>query len=203
MVLSPLFNAGLLADIIVKDATSRDVLKAVTNPIKQLGATLMLLGFVLYIFALILFLYMKDQFPERECEDMASCFLVTAGYGMRLGGGIGEHMGFERDKGLRVDRFILDLSYFVIVLIVLLNIVFGIIIDTFSELRDRKKEKSTDTTGRCFICGIEKIVFDRESSTAFDQHIKGEHHMWSYLAFIVGITVQVCKSCCPHVVGRV
>jgi hypothetical protein len=56
----------------------------------------------------------------------------------------------------------LDLSYYLVVVIVLLNVIFGIIIDTFSELRNQKQERARDTLGRCFICGIDKHTFDSE-----------------------------------------
>ena len=62
------------------------------------------------------------------------------------------------------SRVIVDLGYFLIVLIVLLNIMFGIIIDTFSELRSAKVARLQDTTQRCFICGIDKNTFDRAAT---------------------------------------
>lgn len=36
-------------------------------------------------------------------------------------------------------RYFFDLTIFVIVNIILMNVIFGIIIDTFAELRDKKK----------------------------------------------------------------
>jgi hypothetical protein len=77
----------------------------------------------------------------------------------------------------------------------MLNIIFGIIIDTFSELRRRKVEKTEDIEGRCFICGIEKEIFDRalEGANGFEEHIKrrtGDHHMWHYFYFIAFVEEQ-------------
>lgn len=40
--------------------------------------------------------------------------------------------------GLYIPRTIFDLTFFIIVTTVGLNIVFGIIVDTFSELRDER-----------------------------------------------------------------
>jgi hypothetical protein len=56
------FNAILLFDILVKNSTSRDVLIAVTNPIKQLMATLGLALITIYVFSFLLFLfYVSDE----------------------------------------------------------------------------------------------------------------------------------------------
>lgn len=65
-------------------------------------------------------------------------------------------------------------------------------IDTFGELRTKKAERIEDTTGICFICGIDKQVFDRASDGVhgFGDHIKKDHHMWNYLFFIIYVWEQ-------------
>ena len=70
--------------------------------------------------------------------------------------------------------------------------VFGIIIDTFSELRSDKTERLRKTENYCFICGIDKLKFDRNSdgATGFKDHIQNDHYMWDYLFFIVFIFLQ-------------
>ena len=40
-------------------------------------------------------------------------------------------------------RVIYDLSFYIIINVIWLNIIFGIIIDTFAELRDEKKLKGS------------------------------------------------------------
>ena len=69
----------------------------------------------------------------------------------------------------------------------------GIIIDTFSELRELKKKRLEHTVGTCFICGIEKMAMDRAAESldkGFRRHIREDHHMWSYLKFMIFIWVQ-------------
>jgi len=69
----------------------------------------------------------------------------------------------------------------------MLNVVFGIIIDTFGSLRAEKMEKYHDTINKCFICAIDKQVFDRASDqpNGFERHIRYDHRMWNYLYFII------------------
>jgi hypothetical protein len=88
------------------------------------------------------------------------------------------------------DRYWLDLAFFIIILIVLLNIIFGIIIDTFSELREEKKEKEEDIQEKCFICNIGKAKFDMQGSGVFTRHIETEHSMWAYLNFVIFLENQ-------------
>ena len=60
------------------------------------------------------------------------------------------------------------------------------IIDTFSSLRAEKMKKIKDTIEICFICGIDKQIFDRASTEpdGFKSHVKIDHNMWNYLYFI-------------------
>lgn len=74
---------------------------------------------------------------------------------------------------------------------VLLNVIRGITVDTFSELRVAKIEKTRDIMETCFICGLDKQIFDRDkASRGFRAHIKKEHNMWNYLYFIIYIWEQ-------------
>ena len=85
-----------------------------------------------------------------ECESLRTCFLTTLNQGIRAGGGIGEYMrpsdpfGGNSIQGGDVKqdtyrywlfRLMFDLGYFLMLNIVLLNLVFGIIIDTFAGKR--------------------------------------------------------------------
>ena len=123
----------------------------------------------------------------RDCETLYRCLLVTMSYGVRMPGGIGDQM--KHTLGI---RYIIDLLFFLIVLIVLLNVIFGIIIDTFGDLRAQKLERQHDTTDTCFTCGIDKQVFDRASSepNGFKTHIRVDHNMWNYMYFIFYVWEQ-------------
>lgn len=62
--------------------------------------------------------------------------------GIRNGGGIGDSMDIlELDDSLFTSKLIFDLSYFMLINIVSMNIIFGIIIDTFAELRDAQNTR--------------------------------------------------------------
>ncbi|KAJ1445676.1 hypothetical protein M885DRAFT_415102, partial [Pelagophyceae sp. CCMP2097] len=162
-------SSFLLLDIVVKSPTSADVLNAVIYPRKQLAATLLLAFFVVYIFSIILFQSYSDQlsyddhdddtvFPE-DCRSLRRCLVVTLMYGFRLSGGIGDIFSHTWDT-----RLFIDFAYFMIVLLVLMNVIFGIIIDTFGELRSKKQERLKNTLENCFVCGLEGTTFDRAAA---------------------------------------
>jgi hypothetical protein len=188
------FTPFLLLDIIVKNATTRDVLMAVIVPANFLMWAFLFMMFIIYIFAFFIFLYYAadgiDSVPiaddtdaaEIFCDTLWHCFLSSFGYGLRSGGGIGDFMSWNAYS----NRLFLILLYFAVIMVILFNVVFGIIIDTFSSLRADKLAKQSDTVNKCFICGIDKKIFDRVSDVpdGFGRHIRDDHKMWHYLYFI-------------------
>jgi hypothetical protein len=118
---------------------------------------------------------------DNDCKNLWGCFKFVLCYGVRQGGGVGEVLKLSIGP-----RFLIDSTYFIVLIVMMLNIIFGIIIDTFSSLRANKNIRSEDTNTVCFICGINDQVFDRASSEpdGFKNHIKLDHNMWNYLYFI-------------------
>lgn len=56
---------------------------------------------------------------------------------------------------------IYDLLFFFMVIIIVLNLIFGVIIDTFADLRSEKQKKEEILKTTCFICGEEIINHSR------------------------------------------
>ena len=89
------------------------------------------------------------------------------------------------------DQWIFYYCFDLSIRFVLLNVIRGITVDTFSELRIAKILRLKDTLETCFICGVNKQIFDRDkASQGFQHHIKHEHNMWNYLFFIIYIWEQ-------------
>ena len=86
------------------------------------------------------------------------------------------------------DRYLFlvlyQFSYYLIVITVLLNVIFGIIIDTFGELRTVAESKRASMENACFICGVDRFTFDTQGG-GFKRHITEDHNMWNYLFMIV------------------
>merc|ERR1719208_39198 len=110
--------------------------------------------------------------------------------GLRNGGGIGDVLRQPSSKDpLFMIRVLYDILFFFIVIIIVLNLIFGVIIDTFADLRSEKQNKEEVIKNSCFICGLERKAFDNKYVT-FEEHVRNEHNMWHYLYFIVLIRVK-------------
>eukprot|EP00051_Salpingoeca_urceolata_P021920 m.350531 g.350531 ORF g.350531 m.350531 type:complete len:2826 (+) comp19889_c0_seq3:203-8680(+) len=183
------FGFHLLYIIVDNDILLR-VLSSVTKNGDSLLAVAGLMIVVIYLYALASFAFLRHTFDEAEgafCQTAFQCFVTSVKFGLMSGGGLGEALpsqtyGFE-EPGVRV---LFDLSFFIIINIVALNVVFGIIVDTFSELRDEKFQASENMANQCFICSLPSDDFDRANPpTGFLEHISREHHMWDYVCFIL------------------
>ncbi|XP_012156517.1 inositol 1,4,5-trisphosphate receptor isoform X2 [Ceratitis capitata] len=127
---------------------------------------------------------------ERSCDSLVMCIVTTLNQGLRNGGGIGDILRSPSSKeSLFAARVIYDLLFFFIVIIIVLNLIFGVIIDTFADLRSEKQQKELILKNTCFICGLNRSAFDNKT-VSFEEHIKSEHNMWHYLYFIVLVKVK-------------
>ena len=171
-----------------------NVVLAVTTNGKSLLLTFGLMIIVVYMFAIWAFFRFSNYFDEEgdfgvgfNCDSLLRCWLLLMTYGLRQGGGMGDIlMRPNWSDDLVGERILFDVLYFLLLIILFLNIVFGIIIDTFAELREKRAFIEDDQQSKCFICGLERSVFDREAGAqgGFEHHYKYEHNMWTYLLFL-------------------
>lgn len=75
--------------------------------------------------------------PQRPCPERAG---LTAAAPLT-------------QEPLFAARVIYDLLFFFMVIIIVLNLIFGVIIDTFADLRSEKQKKEEILKTTCFICG--------------------------------------------------
>ena len=67
-----------------------------------------------------------------------------------------------------------------------MNMVFGIMIDTFSELREAQQERKDTLTNTCFMCREHRSEFGEggKRPVRFSEHIKQEHNISDYILYI-------------------
>ncbi|WAR27710.1 ITPR1-like protein [Mya arenaria] len=116
---------------------------------------------IFYIYSLVLFAFYGDRWLAengRHCRTVYECFvsivhhaLVDSAYAQFEG-----NMSDDFKQAIGITFF--DVSFFIIITTIGLNIIFGIIVDTFSQLRDSK---------------------------GFIKHVKEEHYQWAYLFFFI------------------
>ena len=116
--------------------TTKFVLKSILLHIDQLALTLMLAMFVIFIYTIIAMSGLYEQIilnpGNQVCEELYLCFFYVVNLGLRNGGGFAESLtGIDKSKKF-VARTIFDITFFIFISVIALNIIFGIIIDTFS-----------------------------------------------------------------------
>ncbi|XP_036388451.1 inositol 1,4,5-trisphosphate receptor type 3 isoform X2 [Megalops cyprinoides] len=127
----------------------------------------------------------EEDNTERACDTLLMCIVTVLNHGLRNGGGVGDVLRKpSKDEALFPARVVYDLLFYFIVIIIVLNLIFGVIIDTFADLRSEKQKKEEVLKTTCFICGLERDKFDNKT-VSFEEHIKVEHNIWNYLYFIV------------------
>ena len=132
----------LLLIININD-TIRYVVRSTFEHIDQLLLTLLLAMFMIYSYSMINANYYSDRFDTTDvgdldvCETLLSCFLYVLNLGLRNGGGVADsHELFDtKNESKFAGKMLFDLSFFIFVNVISLNIIFGIIIDTFGEMR--------------------------------------------------------------------
>ena len=75
---------------------------------------------------------------------------------------------------------------FYLINIISLKILFGIIIETFAELRNLKNREDYDRYNICFICNLEKYLFLKKSF-GFTHHIIKHHNLWHYVFYMYNL----------------
>ena len=99
---------------------------------------------MIYSFATLNANFYSNAFGTSNdyCKTLLSCSVYMVNLGLRSGGGIADNhelYDYENDKFASKTAF--DLAFFIFINIIALNIVFGIIIDTFGEMRGAIAER--------------------------------------------------------------
>ncbi|XP_037540503.1 inositol 1,4,5-trisphosphate receptor type 3 [Nematolebias whitei] len=127
----------------------------------------------------------EEVSAERACDTLLMCIVTVMNHGLRNGGGVGDVLRKpSKNEPLFPARVVYDLLFYFVVIIIVLNLIFGVIIDTFADLRSEKQKKEEVLKTTCFICCLERDKFDNKT-VSFEEHIKLEHNIWNYLYFIV------------------
>ena len=191
---SPFFLSVHLLAICTRSPVLINVLTAATRHNRVLVLSALLGSVIVYLFTVVAFILFRDKFrPEFEdsdtdgkaCDTLSGCFRYLLINAVRAGGGVGDLIQDHawNDRPYIVFGILSDFLFFVIVIVILLNIISGVIIDTFARLREERQSVEDDIRSKCFICGIESTQFDRQAE-GFETHTKQDHNLWLYIYFL-------------------
>ena len=164
-----------------------DIIVAIGQNYEKLLYTAVLTLFAILVHTFLMFSFKYDQFVFNDivvCTDTLACFMSIVNYGLR-GGGFWEDI--VTPYIYDVPRIFIDLYFSLVVIIILVNVVFGIVLESFSERREEKAALDEEKSGFCFICSNEKSRFDVRANEGitFSKHIQHEHNMWNYVYFLI------------------
>ncbi|CAM9504605.1 unnamed protein product [Ectocarpus sp. 12 AP-2014] len=189
--------AFCLLDVSVRYRAMHRVLRAVSQNSAMLWQTAMLVVVVLFIFAAVGTAWFEEDFALASaveavgdddsaegfsgCSTLGECSITLFQYALR--GDLGTYLLLMTDQdepGHRVRRFLYDVAYWVLVPLLLLNMVSGVILDSFAQLRDEEAALKDELKSRCVVCGISRNEFDRGGNVFYD-HVTHDHCMWNYV----------------------
>ncbi|XP_065920225.1 inositol 1,4,5-trisphosphate receptor type 3-like [Dysidea avara] len=182
------FYCLCLLHIVIDNDILKRVLKSVT---KHVGALLWIgtLGLIiLFIYAEGTFAFLANEFDNRDsnnvlfCSSLAQCFITVLRYGLPDPISLAADLP-QKFESAAFRVIFYDVTYFIIVASIGMAIVFAVIVDTFTELRDQRWHIEEDKKAYCFICGYPSVEFERKTKTTFDHHVKYEHCMWDYIYY--------------------
>ena len=189
--IDPIFLAIHLFTITYISATSRYVLAAIYKPVIQLTFALVLMLFITLIYSVIVARFYNHSFKPSEsqnidfCDNIRGCLLFVLDLGLRKGGGIGEALEvYPFDESRFYTKAFFDITFFLLINVIMLNIFFSIIVGAFNDLRHDLQSREDDVMNTCFVCGFTRKDFEKQERP-FDFHIQFEHNIWDYVNFLV------------------
>ncbi len=109
-------------------------------------------------------------------------------FGIRSGGGIGDVTGM-RPYSYSIwfwFKWITDMIFYITVILLVMNMINGIIISTFSQIREEGENRKNDMENVCFICARKREKFEKEKKK-FEDHVNLEHSQENYMKFLIAL----------------
>ena len=190
VVLSPFFWSLLVLEAINLSKTLQNVVAAATKSAKKLLMAAFLAVSVVYSFTSFGFFMINSRAVATDvmphCGELSGCLTNVFYEGVIRGnpltnGTVQESRNF----------FAVEFVFYVVVATLLVNVVFGIILDQFGQLRDAEDENTKAMNSQCFICGIERSAFDSHFNERGQQngfirsHVMQEHKCGIICFFII------------------
>ncbi|XP_019855415.1 PREDICTED: uncharacterized protein LOC109584207 [Amphimedon queenslandica] len=173
-----------------------DVSHYVASALRKRYRQLLLMAFVilsvLFIYAVLSFAIMSNFFDPDEghyCSTLWHCYITIIRVGLLDGlGSLPVKLTSNNEGNFNIFfwRSIIDLSFFVIVTIISLEVITAILVDTFSELRQKKDEAEKDQKEKCYVCGIASDKFEKNGK-GFEEHYRNDHNIYNYIYFALHV----------------
>jgi hypothetical protein len=112
--------------------------------------------------------------------------------GIRSGGGIGDQIpkvSWKQNTSFYMIRFFYNITFHIFIILILANSCFGIIVDAFTDLRDKTNAIEEDKKNICYICQLSRDN-SLNKNIKFDEHVRKVHYPWDYVYFITHLLLN-------------
>ena len=187
----------LLLAIMNLNSSLKTIIQSVKNNYRDLITNYVLMIIVMYFYSNLGFFFFNDDFntviddlDDNYCSSLVFCFMSVLNQGLRNRGGVGDLMtriSFLRNTNHYIGRIFYDVTFFLLIVIIMIDLVFGVIIDGFMELSTAEEMHREDRENHCFICNVERKTMEKNRKN-FDEHREGKHNLWNYVNYMVFLT---------------
>ena len=132
-----------------------------------------------------------DEYPDNSCYSLLSCFVITIDQTFKNNGGIGPFLTpiytyntTTETSSYNIGRLFYDQLFNFMLVILIIQILAGIIIDKFGEIREGAEEMQEELNTKCIMCGETGETIERVTAKPFVEHKEDIHNLWNYLLFI-------------------
>ena len=187
--------AFLLLTIFNSVKTIKNVVTGIQLRFKAFFLVLFLSFIFIYIMSNISYFFYKKDYAQdisynddNVCDNLIFCFLNALDYGLRARGGIGDSaksISYLRNFGHYIGRIFLDDLYFLLIVIIMIDIVFIVIERSFISLKNKNEKNSLDKKNYCFICHANIYSLKKYYGQSIQKHRKKIHNVWNYVEYII------------------
>jgi len=121
--------------------TFRYLTNSISLHYDQLIFTFLIIFLYIYVFSVFIFLYFQENMASDTCNSIIECFFENLTNGLTNGQGIVAYLIEEQMTANNYERFFayvfINIMFFITVNCISLNLVLGIIVDTFGQLREK------------------------------------------------------------------
>ena len=118
------------------------------------------------------------------CSSYLQCFLAIFNYGIRSSN-IGFLTGLlSLDDSNFWPYVIFNSLFYFIMILIMINLINGIIVDTFQALREESNSIKYAKYNICYICSLQRSLFEI-NGLDFDEHIYKEHKTLNYFHYLI------------------
>ncbi|CAG9329528.1 unnamed protein product [Blepharisma stoltei] len=180
------FSINLLMNMVYRYPTMQLICMSIRIPFKAMVSAWILMFLIVYIFGVVGYSLIHNDFTDY-CPSILVCSIYIFDQGWKQNGGIGVSLKNYAPGELDYIRLLYDNLYNVIIVVTMLNVVQGIVMDVFAQIREKNNNDITDMKTKCFMCGLERDYIERVTNEPFKHHICFEHCEWNYILYIAHI----------------